>query len=133
MTDYKALEAKAYEITKDLRYGPDELEQKLMEYSYLCFEADKRFLDANEALTIAEDAKKVEFALICEAQVGKSLAEKERQSLMSSEWQTVLDSHKELRKERNIAMLHRDKYRRNLDCIRSLMANRRKEMETLGG
>ena len=129
--NYKDLEAKAYDITKNLHYDPAELEQKLMEYSYLCFEADKVFLQANEALTIAEDCKKVSFALIVDKQEGKSLAEKERQALISTQWTQVLDSHKELRLQRNEAMLFRDKYRRNFDCIRTLMANRRKEMEVL--
>ena len=131
--NYQELEDRAYEITKDVRYDPNELEQKLMEYSYLCFEGDRQFLEANEALTIAEDAKKVEFALIVEDMEGKSTAEKERKALLSHDWQIVLDSHRVLRKARNEAMLFRDKYRRNLDCIRSLMANRRKEMEQFGG
>jgi len=128
MTKWQELEEQANSMVKE--YTLDELEAKLSQYAWLCFKADEAFNKANEDLTIAEDCKKVEFALLVEQQEAKSTAEKERMALTSGEWMTVLDSHKELRRARNEAMLYRDKYRRNFDCIRSIMASKRRELET---
>lgn len=126
--NWKELEAQAKTIIP--HYTMSELEDKLIEYSWLSAKADEAFNNANEELTIAEDCKKVEFALLVEGQDGKSTAERERKALTSPEWQTVLDSHKELRRARMEAMLKRDQYRRNFDCIRSIMSARKKEMDT---
>lgn len=132
LNKWEQLEQEAKNFKKK-DFSIPELEEKLSELTWLCFKADEIFNFYQEELNIAEDTKKVNFALIKEKTTGKSDAEKERMALTSDEWSRILDVHHELREKRAEAMLWRDKYRRNWETCRSLLSSKRNELKTIGG
>lgn len=101
---------------------PADLEVVLHQLAHKANEAEKAWNAANENYQILKDAEEAKFALVVDAQIGKTTAEKTRLALQDpeyAEWHRVLQEARGLANEYKVEMHCQDRLWRTCQSILS--------------